>query len=285
MPAAPRVLSESEPASGAWFPRGVVLETSGSLFEVVTLRSQGSGDQRSLPWTCGDDKAVGEMSGSRKHNWTIGTLAGAIAAAALVGGSEFGNVHSSQLHPKLVAWISAAILLVSGVIATRRIASVLGHLVTQRSIAAAGAAVRLIATGIGYVVVAFAVFAVLEVSIDHLLVGAGLAGIVLGIAAQQSLGNVFAALVLLLARPFRVGDHIRIRSGALGGIFDAWVLEVSLTYVTVRTDDGELKIPNSAMLAAGVGQLPRAAVDQVKPRTDTSQQPDLDSSGPKRQMP
>jgi len=86
--------------------------------------------------------------------------------------------------------------------------------------------VRLLATGIGYLVVAFAVFAVLDVSIDHLLVGAGLAGVVLGIAAQQSLGNVFAALVLLLAKAFKVGDHVRIRSGALGGIFDAWVLEV-----------------------------------------------------------
>jgi small-conductance mechanosensitive channel len=189
----------------------------------------------------------------------VGIATGILAAAALVGGSAFGDVHSHLMHPRLVAWISAAVLLVSGVIATRRLAA--GHVITQRSIAAAGAAVRLLVTGVGYVVVVFAVFAVLEVSIDHLLVGAGLAGIIIGIAAQQSLGNVFAALVLLLARPFKVGDHIRIRSGALGGIFDAWVLEVSLTYVTLRTDDGELKIPNSAMLAAGVGQLPVSPAD------------------------
>ena len=225
------------------------------------------------------------MTGARKHNWTIGILAGVVASAALVSGSEFGNVHSYALHPKLVAWISAATLLVSGVIATRRIAGGLGHLVTLRSIAAAGAAVRLLATGIGYLVVVFAVFAVLEVSIDHLLVGAGLAGVVLGIAAQQSLGNVFAALVLLLARPFKIGDHVRIRSGALGGVFDAWVLEVSLTYVTLRTDDGDLKIPNSAMLAAGVGQLPGTRADPVMPKADLGQLPDVDSPGPERQMP
>ena len=155
----------------------------------------------------------------------------------------------------------------------------------EQVIAAAGAAVRLLATGIGYLVVVFAVFAVLEVSIDHLLVGAGLAGVVLGIAAQQSLGNVFAALVLLLARPFKIGDHVRIRSGALGGVFDAWILEVSLTYVTLRTDDGDLKIPNSAMLAAGVGQLPGARADPVTPKADLGQLPDVDSPGPERQMP
>ncbi|MGA2803946.1 MAG: mechanosensitive ion channel family protein [Acidimicrobiales bacterium] len=225
------------------------------------------------------------MTGTRKHDWLVGIAAGIIAAAALVGGSAFGNVHSHVMHPKLVAWIGAAVLLVSGVIATRRLAAGLGHVVTQRSIAAAGAAVRLLATGVGYVVVVFAVFAVLEVSIDHLLVGAGLAGIIIGIAAQQSLGNVFAALVLLLARPFKVGDHVRIRSGALGGIFDAWVLEVSLTYVTVRTDDGELKIPNSAMLAAGVGQLPVAPADPAVPETDLSRLPGVEDPGPERQKP
>jgi small-conductance mechanosensitive channel len=225
------------------------------------------------------------MTGSREHNWTIGILAGVIASAALVGGSEFGKVHASALHPKLVAWISAAILLVAGIIATRRIAGGLGHLVTLRSIATAGAAVRLLATGIGYLMVVFAVFAVLGVSIDHLLVGAGLAGVVLGIAAQQSLGNVFAALVLLLARPFKIGDHIRIRSGALGGVFDAWVLEVSLTYVTVLTDGGELKIPNSAMLAAGVGQLPGAPENLVTREDNLDDGPDGNRAGPERQMP
>ena len=225
------------------------------------------------------------MTGAREHNWTIGTITGLIALAAFVGGPKLEKLKITALDTLHVTWISAAILLVFGVIATRRIAAGLGHLVTLRSIAAAGAAVRLLATGIGYIVVVFAVFGVLDVPIDQLLVGAGLAGVVLGIAAQQSLGNVFAALVLLLARPFKVGDHVRIRSGALGGIFDAWVLEVSLTYVTVRTDDGELKIPNSAMLAAGVGQLPGAPPEPVTPRTDLSRQPDVDRPSSERQVP
>jgi small-conductance mechanosensitive channel len=108
---------------------------------------------------------------------------------------------------------------------------------------------------VGYLIIICAELGLLDVSIDHLLVGAGLAGVVLGIAAQQSLGNVFASVVLLLAKPFSVGERIRIRSGALGGIFDATVLGVSLTYVTVRTDDGILKIPNSVMLATAAGPI------------------------------
>jgi small-conductance mechanosensitive channel len=202
---------------------------------------------------------VSTITHGRLRTWGAGIVAGVVALGALVVGSEFGNVHGTPLHPKVIAWVSAAVLLVAGILATGRISAALSRLVMHRSIPAAGGAVRVISAGVGYLFVAFAVLAVLEVSIEHLLVGAGLAGVVLGIAAQQSLGNVFAGLVLLLARPFGVGDHIRIRSGALGGIFDAWVRDMSLTYVTVRTDDGLLKIPNSAMLAAGVGQLPASA--------------------------
>jgi small-conductance mechanosensitive channel len=194
--------------------------------------------------------------------------------AALVCGSEFGKFHDAALHPKVIAWVSATALLVAGVVATRRLAAGVGHVVTLRSVATAGAAVRLLMTGVGYLVILFAVFGVLGVSIDHLLVGAGLAGVVLGIAAQQSLGNVFAGLVLLFARPFRVGDHIRIRSGALGGVFDVWVLEVSLTYVTVHTEDGRLKIPNSAMLAAGIGQLPGRYGESVRTEDDAGRRAD-----------
>jgi Mechanosensitive ion channel len=188
--------------------------------------------------------------------WVIGILAGAITLAALIIGSSYGDVHAKTLNPKLVAWISAAVIVLAGIVATTRLSTAISHLVGRQNAPAFEGAVKFISAAVGYLFVSFAALAVLDVSVERLLVGAGLAGVVLGIAAQQSLGNIFAGLVLILARPFVVGDHIRIRSGALGGIFDVWVLEMSLTYVTVRTDDGQLKIPNTAMLAAGVGKIP-----------------------------
>jgi hypothetical protein len=51
-----------------------------------------------------------------------------------------------------------------------------------------------------------------------------------------------------------VGDNIRIRSGVTG-ILDVKVLGIGLTYVTVMTEDGYLKVPNSVLLGAGIGQL------------------------------
>jgi small-conductance mechanosensitive channel len=199
--------------------------------------------------------SVEVMTRGQRRDWTIGAVAGALAFAALVSGSEFGNVHASHLHPEVIGWASAGVLLVCGLIAVARTSTALGRLVAGRSLPTAGSAVRVISAGTGYLVVVFSTLGLLAVGVEHLLVGAGLAGVMLGIAAQQSLGNVCAGLVLILARPFGVGDHIRVRSGPLGGIFDAWVREISLTYVTLQTADGELKIPNSAMLGAGIGKL------------------------------
>ena len=192
----------------------------------------------------------------RGRDWVLGGLAGLVALAALVIGSAFGHVSTPKLNPRLIAWISAAVLLAFGGLGTTRLSSVLGRRVASTSVPAAGGAVRIITAAVGYLIVIFGVLAVVDVSIEHLLVGAGLAGVVLGIAAQQSLSNVFAGLVLIFARPFHVGDRVRVRSGSLGGIFDARVLEMSLTYVTLQTEEGRYKVPNSAMLAAGVARTP-----------------------------
>ena len=208
--------------------------------------------------------------------WVIGILSGVVTLAALIIGSMYGDVHAKTFNPKLVAWISAFVIVGAGIVATTRLSSAFSHLMGRRNVPAFEGAVKFISAAVGYLFVAFSALAVLNVSVERLLVGAGLAGVVLGIAAQQSLGNIFAGLVLILARPFVVGDHIRIRSGSLGGIFDAWVLEMSLTYVTVRTDDGQLKIPNTAMLAAGVGKVPPEGLPpspaQATPATSTPAQ-------------
>ena len=93
----------------------------------------------------------------------------------------------------------------------------------------------------------------LHIPITQLVVGGALTGVLVGIAAQQSLANVFAGIVLLMARPFRVGDQIGIRSGALGGLIEGFVTEISITYVMLDTGNGAVHVPNSQVLAAAVG--------------------------------
>ncbi len=111
---------------------------------------------------------------------------------------------------------------------------------------------------IGVFVLLLIAFDLAQVPVAQLLVGGAVTGVLLGIAAQQSLANLFAGLVLLFARPFRVGQRVRFRSGALGGVVEGEVTDISLTYVRVETADGDMLLPNSQVLAAVIGTVPAA---------------------------
>ena len=183
----------------------------------------------------------------------MGAAAGVVTITAVVVGTSFGKIGHTSAQKEVVAWGAAIVVVVAGSLAVRHLATALGRLLATRTSRGAGATLRLVVTGVGYLIMLFALLAVLGVSPKQLLIGAGLAGVILGIAAQQSLGNIFASIVLLFARPFVVGDDIRVRSGVVG-VLDVTVLAIGLTYVTVNTDDGILKIPNSVILASGIAK-------------------------------
>jgi Mechanosensitive ion channel len=108
---------------------------------------------------------------------------------------------------------------------------------------------------IGAVITVVLTLELFDIAVTQLIVGGVVTSVLLGIAAQQSLANVFAGIVLLMARPFRVGDQIGIRSGALSGLLEGMVSEISITYVRLETPNGPVHIPNSQVLAAAVGPV------------------------------
>jgi hypothetical protein len=123
---------------------------------------------------------------------------------------------------------------------------------------------RWLVTIVGYVIVLITALGLFAVPVQHLVLGGALTGVIVGIAAQQALGNVFAGVVLLLARPFSVGDAIRIKSGSLGGVTEGTVSAMGMTYVTVITEEGPLSVPNSGLLAAAVGPMPGTAYSRSR---------------------
>ncbi len=185
--------------------------------------------------------------------------AGVGAIICLAVGSAIGDgIHARALHTKLTIIGLAVGFVVLGVLAVRSAANEVNRLVRARGGPSAGTTVRLLIMLFGYLIVLVSVLGMLAVPLGHLLVGGAITGVVIGIAAQQSLGNLFAGLVLLLARPFVVGQEIRVRSGALGGPFDGVVAGMDLLYTTIETDEGPVRIPNSPLLAAAIGPRPPA---------------------------
>ncbi|WP_321418737.1 mechanosensitive ion channel family protein [uncultured Methanomethylovorans sp.] len=75
-----------------------------------------------------------------------------------------------------------------------------------------------------------------------LLAGAGFAGIVVGLAAQNTLGNIISGVSLAFFRPFRVGDRVNVMN-EYGKVTD-----ITLRHTIVRTwDNRRLIIPNSVI--------------------------------------
>src|SRR5207253_2576777 len=175
------------------------------------------------------------------------------ALVALSVGSAFDGLRASALHQKLTALIAALAFLLLAVLAVRAVARGMSKVVSVTGGRAAGVAFSLVTLVIGYVLTFFVMLGMLSVPLDHLLLGGAVTGVIVGIAAQQSLGNVFAGLVLLVTRVFRVGERIRIRSSSVGGQVEGTVTSMGLTYLTIETDEGPLNVPNSSILSAAVG--------------------------------
>jgi small-conductance mechanosensitive channel len=185
---------------------------------------------------------------------------GCLVVAGVLGDPLHGTHRNpSSLHGRLFTIGGAVGFLVFSAAAIRSAASELNRVLEPRTGPSHAGVVRWAVTLAGYAIVIITGLGVLRVPVGHLLLGGALTGVIIGIAAQQALGNVFAGVVLLLARPFNVGDAIRLRAGSLSGELNGVVSGMGMTYVTLETSDGPLSIPNSGVLAAVIGPLPAAA--------------------------
>lgn len=101
-------------------------------------------------------------------------------------------------------------------------------IVTQARILRRIASTVVVVVALGVVLLKYQAFRELGAGI---LASAGIVGIIVGIAAQKTLGNLIAGIQIAFTQPFRVDDVV-IVEGEFG-----WVEEITLTYVVVRVWD------------------------------------------------
>lgn len=206
----------------------------------------------------------------RRHHG-LGSLAaggvfGAIAFLALVVGHELSRQHLSFDALRAAGWGCAALVLIFGVLSTRSTAGGLSHAASTRAGTARATPLRLLLQVIGYSITLLGVLVTLNIDVTQFLAGGAVTGVVIGIAAQQALGNFFAGIVLQTARPYVAGDRITVYAGSVNGPHQGVVEDITLLYTTLATASGPLRLPNSVMLAAGVA--PAAAPASASPPAD-----------------
>jgi small conductance mechanosensitive channel len=97
-------------------------------------------------------------------------------------------------------------------------------------------------------------------------IGASFTAVVFGLAAQQTLGNLIAGLVLLSARPFRVGEHVRLQGGPLAGQIEGIARTFGLLYTTFASGENSVLVPNSVVLAVSVTPLREPSAVSLRAR-------------------
>jgi small conductance mechanosensitive channel len=103
---------------------------------------------------------------------------------------------------------------------------------------------------VGVYVFAFLIYTHLVPALQHLgtawLTSMGVLSVVLGLAAQSTLGNLISGISLVLYRPFKLGDRIQVPGPT--GTETGTVESINLGYTVLRaSDERRLVVPNNIM--------------------------------------
>jgi MscS family membrane protein len=99
----------------------------------------------------------------------------------------------------------------------------------------------------------------LHIEIKTLLAGLSVGGLALGLAAQDTVANLFGAVAIFLDKPFHIGDRIRVET--VEGMVEA----IGLRSTTVRNLDGHhVTIPNKLMGNAIITNITRRPTIKVE---------------------
>jgi small-conductance mechanosensitive channel len=101
---------------------------------------------------------------------------------------------------------------------------------------------------------------------ETLAVGGAITAVVFGLAAQQTLGNLIAGMVLISARPFKVGDRVRMQAGGLAGQIEGVVTSLGLLYTTLGQTRDSIMVPNNVVLTAAIVPLREPAAVDLRAR-------------------
>lgn len=213
-----------------------------------------------------------QMFETRSHSWAEVGLARQLSRAAvkrarietLLALIVFAGIYvvyqyresifGRQLDvPVRVATVVA--LLIVGWSLARNFGRSLGPLLFRRLDPATAGTVGFLIRLVTILVATLVALRIAGLSTRSLTVGGAFTAVIIGLAAQQTLGNLFAGLVLLSARPFRVGERVRLQGGGLAGRIEGTVSQLGLLYTVFADGEEEIMVPNNVVLNVAVVPL------------------------------
>ena len=203
-------------------------------------------------------------------------IAGFILASVLYSILDYLNIESY-----LRSWLLALIVVVFGVAITWIVAKAVKEYILLNGIKQEAGTISLLFEIVAYVLVAIIALYLIHVNVTGLLISAGFLGIVLGFAAQSTLGNIFSGISMILARPFEPGDYIVVQTWQYNKLpstypheeyipgYSGTVEKIGLLYTELRDDaNTPVYIPNGILNQALIMNYHRASTRIIRFRAE-----------------
>jgi|RhiMethySRZTD1v2_1073278.scaffolds.fasta_scaffold02937_21 small-conductance mechanosensitive channel len=183
---------------------------------------------------------------------------GVVVLAALIAGVLILFTNRGALFPGLGTYVrvaTVAALVILGWWMARSLGRGLAPALFRRMEPGTAGIVGFLIRLATIVVVTVVALRIAGIHSSTLAVGGVFTAVIVGLAAQQTLGNLFAGLVLLGTRPFRVGERVRLVGGALAGSLEGIVGSLGLFYTDLVSGADRIMVPNSMLLNVAVVPL------------------------------
>ena len=220
----------------------------------------------------GDRDHVRQLFNTRSHSWREAGLARQLSRRAVKRARIQAGVTVPILVAVLVLYsyrhelfggdfdkpvqiVTTIVLIVLGWQIARDVGRALGPTLFRRldpgTAGTVGFLIRLVFVGLAIIVA----LRIAGLDPRTLAVGGAFTAVIVGLAAQQTLGNLIAGTVLLSARPFRVGERVRLQGGGIAGQIEGVVSSLGLLYTTFSQGDDQVMVPNSVVLNVAIVPL------------------------------
>ncbi|MCY0874555.1 MAG: mechanosensitive ion channel family protein [Acidianus infernus] len=222
----------------------------------------------------------------------IGLILTVIISAVVIGLAIFTLANLKVIPANYTLYFYATIWFVGAVLIAYLISEIVKNRLGNFIGASNATSIAFITRLLGYIIAFIGFFLLVHISIGAALAAGGFAGLVLGLASQTVLSNIFGGIMLLFSRPYKVGDRITISTWQYGLIAPTYppkffsndflipgytgvVTDISLLYTTIYTDDKvPVKIPNSIMVQAAIFIHNAEEVRKIRSKYEVSK--DLD---------
>lgn len=101
-----------------------------------------------------------------------------------------------------------------------------------------------------YIIAVFIIFAEIGYDLSGLITGLGLGSVVLTLAAQDTLKNLFGGIIIFMDKPFKHGDHVKINK------YEGVIEDITFRSTRLRTlDNSVVQIPNSLVASESIENI------------------------------